>query len=137
MSENTLKFRSSAAFLQEIIKLATATLRYLDQAKATTTSDLHRKWTKTMAQPAIEMRRFEAPDQVLDMKDRGGISIIKMADGSTGMHAIFEPGWTWEMDEKPLLGSPDSCPMRHTGYCMSGSLVVRMLDTNIETRIGK
>jgi hypothetical protein len=50
------------------------------------------------------------PDQLLDMKERGGISILKMADGSTGMHAIFEPGWTWEADEKPLLGSPGHAP---------------------------
>lgn len=89
-----------------------------------------------MEQQGIELRRFETPDQRLDMKERGGISIVQMADGSTGMHAIFEPGWTWEADEKPLLGSPDSCPMRHTGYCMSGLLVVRMLDTGAETRIG-
>jgi len=84
---------------------------------------------------AIEIRRFESPDQLLDMKEHGRISIIKMADGTAGMHAIFEPGWTWEADEKPLLGSPDSCPMRHTGYCISGKLVVRMVDTGIETRI--
>ena len=85
---------------------------------------------------AIEIRRFETPDQHLDMKERGGIAIVKMADGSAGMHAIFEPGWTWEADEKPLLGSPASCPMRHTGYCIAGQLVVRMVDTGIETRIG-
>ena len=84
----------------------------------------------------IETRRFETPDQRLDMKERGGISIVRMADGTTGMPAIFEPGWTWEADEKPLLGSPDTCPMRHTGYCISGQLVVRMVDTDVETRIG-
>lgn len=89
-----------------------------------------------MQEHAIETRRFETPDEVLDMKERGGISIVKMTDGSAGMHAILEPGWTWEADEKPLLGSPDSCPMRHTGYCISGRLVVRMIDTGIETRIG-
>lgn len=88
-----------------------------------------------MQENSIETRRFETPDQRLDMKERGGISIIKMADGSTGMHAIFEPGWTWEKDEKPLLGSPDSCPMRHTGYCISGKLVVRMISTGVETHI--
>lgn len=88
-----------------------------------------------MQDNTIETKRFEAPDQHLDMKERGCISIIKMADGSAGMHAIFEPGWTWEADEKPLLGSPDSCPMRHTGYCLSGRLVVRMIDTGIETYI--
>lgn len=84
---------------------------------------------------AIETRRFESPDEYLDMKERGGIAIISMAGGTTGMHAIFEPGWTWEADEKPLLGNPESCPMHHTGYCISGVLVVRMVDTGVETRI--
>ncbi len=88
-----------------------------------------------MSAQAIQTRRFETPDQVLDMKQNGGISMITMPDGGTGMHAVFEPGWTWEADEKPLLGSPDSCPMRHVGYCISGNLVVRMRDTNLETEI--
>ena len=84
---------------------------------------------------AIEVRRFDTPDDCLDMKQAGAISIIKMSDGTAGMHAIFEPGWTWEKDEKPLLGSPTACPTSHTGYCMSGRLVVRMVDTNTETRL--
>ncbi len=85
---------------------------------------------------AIEIKRFEQPDQLLDMKESGNIAIIKMADGTAGMLATFEPGWTWEKDEKPLLGSPSSCPMRHIGYCIKGQLVVRMIDTGVETRIG-
>ena len=84
---------------------------------------------------AIQVRRFDSPDDTLDMKKAGGISIIRMNDGTTGMHAVFEPGWTWEKDEKPLLGSPPSCPMHHAGYCISGNLVVRMVDTDTETRI--
>lgn len=83
----------------------------------------------------IQVRRFDVPDDMLDMKDAGGIAIIKMSDGTTGMHAVFEPGWTWEKDEKPLLGSPAACPMRHQGYCISGILVVRLVDANKETRI--
>lgn len=83
----------------------------------------------------IETRRFDAPDETLDMQEAGGISIIRTALGTTGMHAVFEPGWTWEKDEKPLLGSPDSCPMHHTGYCIGGQLVVRMIDTGAETEI--
>lgn len=85
----------------------------------------------------IETRRFEAPDERLDMKERGGIDIVTTALGSTGMHAVFEPGWTWEADEKPLLGHPDSCPMHHTGYCLSGKLVVRMVGSGEETPITK
>ena len=84
---------------------------------------------------AIEIKRFDTPDDALDMKDHGGIDIVRMKDGTTGMHAVFEPGWTWENDEKPLLGSPDTCPMRHVGYCLSGRLVVRMVDTGVETAI--
>ncbi|WP_404385881.1 hypothetical protein [Caenispirillum salinarum] len=40
------------------------------------------------------------------MKEHGGIAIVRMAGGNMGMRAVFEPGWTWEADEKPLLGSP-------------------------------
>lgn len=90
-----------------------------------------------MQEQTIETRRFDSPDEFLDMKERGGIAIVRMGGGGAGMHAVFEPGWTWEADEKPLLGSPDSCPMQHTGYCISGRLVVRMIDTRLETRIGK
>ena len=84
---------------------------------------------------AVQVRRFDSPDEKLDMKSAGGIDIVRMSDGTAGMHAIFEPGWTWEKDEKPLLGHPASCPMHHSGYCISGTLVVRMVDTNAETRI--
>lgn len=87
-----------------------------------------------MAQ-AIETRRFAAPDEIIDMQDAGGISVVRMGTGTSGMHAVFKPGWTWEKDEKPLLGNPDACPMPHTGYCIAGELVVRMVDSGVETRI--
>jgi mannose-6-phosphate isomerase-like protein (cupin superfamily) len=48
---------------------------------------------------------------------------------------VFEPGWTWEKDEKLLLGSPDTCPMHHVGFCLSGRLMVRMVQTDKETAI--
>lgn len=85
--------------------------------------------------PSIETRRFDQPDEKLDMKDHGAIDIIKLRDGTAGMHAIFEPGWTWDADEKPLLGSPEACPMRHVGYCIGGHLVVRMKGSGEETHI--
>lgn len=86
---------------------------------------------------AIETHRVESPDDRLDMKERGGIDIVKTGQGSTGMHAVFEPGWIWEADEKPLPGHPDTCPMHHTGYCLSGRLVVRMVASGEETPITK
>ena len=90
------------------------------------------------SQPAstqIECRTFQQPDDALDFAHHGKIAILRMRDGVTGMHAVFEPGWTWSADEKPLLGNPDSCPMAHTGYCIAGELVVRMVATNEERRI--
>ncbi len=84
---------------------------------------------------AIEVRRFEKPDDCLDMEPAGAISVVRMTDGTMGMRAIFEPGWTWEKDEKPLLGSPETCPTRHTGYCVAGHLVVRMVESGTETHI--
>jgi hypothetical protein len=84
---------------------------------------------------AIETRRFDAPDQLMDMKDAGGIAVVQMRGGAIGARAVFEPGRTWEKDEKPLLGHPPSCPTHHTGYSLSGELVVRMVDTGVETRI--
>jgi len=83
----------------------------------------------------IETKRFESPDERLDMKQHGDISIVKLADGTSGMRAIFEPGWTWEADEKPLLGNPDACPMRHIGYCVRGTLAVQMIESGRETHI--
>ena len=84
---------------------------------------------------AIETRRFDNPDDMLDMKAAGGIAILKMKHGTVGMRAVFEPGWTWEKDEKPILGNPESCPMHHTGYAISGHLVVRMVESGVETHI--
>ena len=85
---------------------------------------------------AIEIRRFDQPDDKLDMKEKGAIDIVRLSNGTSGMRAVFEPGWTWEKDEKPLLGHPESCPMRHVGYCIAGKLVVRMVEPDKETSIG-
>ena len=64
--------------------------------------------------PDIQVRRFDTPDDRLDMNEAGGISIIQMSDGTTGMHAVFEPGWTWEKDEKPLLRDKGEQPAHAT-----------------------
>ncbi|WP_095012783.1 cupin domain-containing protein [Tsuneonella mangrovi] len=84
---------------------------------------------------SIEVRRFETPDDRLDMKAAGGISVVQMGTGNAGMHAVFAPGWTWEKDEKPLIGCPDACPTHHTGFCIAGTLVVRMTGSGEETEI--
>lgn len=85
----------------------------------------------------IETRKFDRPDDHMDFQQHGSIDMIRMADGTVGMRGILKPGWTWEGDEKPLLGNPDSCPMAHTGYCLSGELVVRSVRDRKEVLIQK
>ena len=65
---------------------------------------------------AIEVRRFEAADDAIDMKEAGGISIIKMGDGTTGMLATFEPGWTWKRTRSrcSAFRQPARCVTRAT-----------------------
>src|SRR5206468_11925959 len=41
--------------------------------------------------------------------------------------ATFEPGWKWSESVKPIAGT-DSCQVAHTGYQLSGRMVVRMDD---------
>lgn len=84
----------------------------------------------------IERRRFETPEEELDFGAHGQIRIVTLPDGTKGMHAVFESGWVWEKHEKPLLGNPDTCPMPHTGYCIAGEIVVRMVESGTQTRLG-
>jgi hypothetical protein len=88
-----------------------------------------------MQTASIETRRFDQPDDKLDFADHGRIDIVKLHDGTAGMHAILRPGYKWSVDEKPLLGNPDACPMHHIGYCIAGEIVVRMSDSGDEKHI--
>jgi quercetin dioxygenase-like cupin family protein len=83
----------------------------------------------------IETRSFDRPDDRLDFARHGRIDIVKLGDGTAGMHAILEPGWSWIEHEKPLLGNPETCPMEHIGYCLGGNLVVRLLASGEERRL--
>lgn len=87
--------------------------------------------------PAIETKKFTQPDDRLDFHAHGDIKVLKLADGTQGMLATLRPGWKWAVDEKPLLGNPESCPMQHHGYCLSGELVVKNVKMGQEVRIRK
>ncbi len=84
---------------------------------------------------AIEKRGFDRPDTKLDFDIFGRVDIIKLNDGTTGMHALLQPGWSWATHEKPLVGNPETCPKDHVGYCISGELVVHMAASGDEKHI--
>jgi len=48
------------------------------------------------------------------------MDIVKFGDAATIGRGVFEPGWKWSNDVKPIAGTA-SCQSAHTGYCISGS----------------
>ena len=47
---------------------------------------------------------------------------------------VFEPGWRWSDDVKPIAGT-DSCQTHHTGMCLSGQMTIRY-DDGTEITVG-
>ena len=39
----------------------------------------------------------------------------------------FQPGWRWSECIKPVVKT-DTCQLSHVGYCISGSVTVRLKD---------
>jgi quercetin dioxygenase-like cupin family protein len=44
----------------------------------------------------------------------------------------LEPGWRWSECVKPVVGTA-SCQAAHVGYCVSGSIIVKMDDGSEKT----
>lgn len=70
-----------------------------------------------------EHRMFAAHGHA-DLASAGGITLLR---------GVFEPGWRWSQDVKPIAKT-DSCQVRHLGYTISGAMTVRM-DDGTETTI--
>jgi hypothetical protein len=73
----------------------------------------------------LETKNLDAPDEQRTF-EHGGIGVVKIAGASIG-RAIFNPGWKWSHDVKPIAGT-DSCQTLHTGYVISGRMHVLMDD---------
>ncbi|MFD7260932.1 cupin domain-containing protein [Streptomyces sp. NPDC059874] len=71
-------------------------------------------------------RSFDSPDETRPFVDKGRLDLIN-ADGGPVGRAVFEPGWKWSEHIKPLAGT-ESCQSAHTGYVVSGRMVVVMDD---------
>ena len=70
---------------------------------------------------------FSQPDERRDFKSHGHLDLVSFDDGLAIGQGTFEPGWKWSNDVKPLAGT-ESCEAPHTGYCISGSMIIRMND---------
>lgn len=70
-------------------------------------------------------KSFGQPDEVREFPN-GRAEIISVGDGEVG-RMVFEPGWRWSQDVKPLAGTA-SCEAPHLQYHVSGQLAIRMDD---------
>lgn len=74
----------------------------------------------------LDKRSFETPDETRPFEANGHMDVITLGDFTIG-RGVFEPGWIWSVDVKPIAGT-QTCMARHTGVCVSGAMVVRSDD---------
>jgi hypothetical protein len=72
-----------------------------------------------------EHKSFDAPDEVREFPN-GRAEILRIGDAEVGRY-VFEPGWRWSNDVKPIAET-DSCQVPHFQYQLSGRLAIRMDD---------
>ena len=72
-----------------------------------------------------EHKSFRAPDETREFP-KGRAEILSIGGGEVG-RLVFEPGWRWSTDVKPLAGTT-SCEAPHFQYHVSGRLAILMDD---------
>jgi len=72
-----------------------------------------------------EHKSFSDADEVREFPN-GQADILHIGGGEVG-RLVFQPGWRWSNDVKPIAGT-DACEAPHFQYHVSGRIAVRMTD---------
>jgi hypothetical protein len=72
-----------------------------------------------------EHRSFAVPDETREFP-HGRAEILNVGGGQVG-RLVFQPGWRWSEDVRPIAGTA-SCEAPHFQYHVSGQLAIRMDD---------
>lgn len=72
-----------------------------------------------------EHKTFGKPDEVREFP-RGKADILNIGGGNVG-RLVFQPGWRWSNDVKPIAKT-HSCEAPHFQYHVSGRLAIKMDD---------
>jgi len=72
-----------------------------------------------------EHKTFQAPDETREFPN-GHAEILNVGGGEVG-RLVFEPGWRWSNDVRPIANT-ESCEAPHFQYHVSGKLAIRMDD---------
>jgi class 3 adenylate cyclase len=73
----------------------------------------------------LQRKFLASPDEVRTFTN-GRVEIFGLDDVDVG-RSVFEPGWRWSKDVKPIAGTP-FCLYHHVGYVLRGTLHVEMED---------
>lgn len=73
------------------------------------------------------IKRFSSPDERRPFAGHGHADVLQFDEGRTVGMGVFEPGWKWSQDVKPIAGT-DSCQVAHSLYVVSGRMAVKMDD---------
>jgi hypothetical protein len=76
-------------------------------------------------QQMTEHKSFSKPDELRTFPN-GRAEILRVGGAEVG-RLVFEPGWRWSKDVKPLAKT-SSCEAPHFQYHVSGLLAIRMDD---------
>lgn len=74
-----------------------------------------------MGRPLV--KSFATPDDLRTMP-LVRFATVTLGEGHVG-YCSFEPGWRWSESMGPVFGAT-SCPVRHVGYTVSGSVRAQM-----------
>lgn len=76
--------------------------------------------------PRLQAKSFATPDDVRTLP-KIRFETVGLDDATVGQ-CRFQPGWRWSTPmSDPLIGAT-SCPIRHLGYSISGTVHVVMDD---------
>ena len=82
---------------------------------------------------SVEVKNFDSPDERRPFEGKGEAYVLNIGGRTVGK-GVFEPGWRWSNNVKPIAGT-DSCQVSHLGYCISGRMKVFM-DDGSEREVG-
>jgi mannose-6-phosphate isomerase-like protein (cupin superfamily) len=74
----------------------------------------------------LSVKSFDQPDETRPFAAHGSMAVLQLGDTTAGK-GVFEPGWRWSQDVKPIAGT-DSCQAHHTLYILSGRMHILMED---------
>src|SRR5262245_11256317 len=73
----------------------------------------------------LQSKNMDTPDETRTFPN-GSFSIVRVGDMAFA-RGVFQPGWRWSRDVKPIAGT-ESCQTHHVGYLVSGRIGVRTND---------